>query len=184
MTTLQQQEMLQTKRLYLTKRRRIRYYLDTLIEIVLSIFFLFLIAKGFINKDGHYNSPYFTIFLVFPIMAGLLYLHQNKSLRLKELKTDLSKQDNYKVVKATLEALHWQIKVDNKDFIEASTDDFGIFTWAEQMFSIVISDDRIFINSICNVDTYATQAIAWGQNSRNIKRFIERLEIAAKMQFS
>ena len=158
--------------------------MDTYFVTGFSIFLWILIVNGFINKEGHYKSPYFTIFLIFPIMAGLLYLHQKKSLRLKELETNLSKQDNYQAVKATLKELKWQIKVDNKGFIEAYTDNFGIITWADQMFSAVITDDKILINSICNVDTYATQAIAWGQNSRNVKRFRKTFEHVLTMQFS
>ncbi|RTL60261.1 MAG: hypothetical protein EKK37_05335 [Sphingobacteriales bacterium] len=184
MTTLQQQEMTQTKRLHLSRGRKRRYYMDTFIVTGLSIFFWFLIAKGFINQEGHYKSPYFAIFIVFPLTAGLLYLHQKNSLRLTELETNLSKQDNYKAVKATLQELKWQIKVDNKGFIEAYTEIFGIITWADQMFSVVITDNRIFINNICNVDTYATQAIAWGQNTRNVKRFTRTFEHVSTMQFS
>ena len=184
MTTLRQQEMIQTKRLYLSTRRKRRYFLDTFIVTGISIFFWLLIAKGFVYKEGYYRSPYLVIFIVLPLMAGLLYLHQKNSLRLVELETSLSKQDNYKAVKATLQELKWQIKVDNKGFIEAYTDNFGIFTWADQMFSVVITDGRIFINSICNVDTYATQAISWGQNTRNVRRFTQTFEHLSTMQFS
>jgi hypothetical protein len=184
MTILQQQEMIQTKRLHLTRGRKRRYYIDPFIVTGIALFLWFLIAKGFINKEVNYKSPYFTIFLVFPLMAGLLYLHQKKSLRLTEIETNLSKQDNYKAVKAILRELKWQIKVDNKGFIEAYTDNFGIITWADQMFSVVITDDKILVNSICNVDTYATQAISWGQNARNIKQFKRAFEHVATMQFS
>lgn len=158
--------------------------MDTVIAAGLSIFFCFLIVKGFINKEGYYKSPYFAIFLVFPIVAGLLYLHQKNCLRLIEIETKHSKQDNYQAIKAALKKLKWQIKVDNKGFIEAYTNNFGLFTWADQMFSVLITDDKIFINSICNVDTYATQAISWGQNSRNIKRFKKAFAHVLTMQFS
>jgi hypothetical protein len=114
----------------------------------------------------------------------VLYFHQKNSLRLHELKASPLKQDNYKLVKETLSTLRWQIKKDNIGFIEAFTDNFGFWTWTDQMVSVIITDNKIFLNSICNVDTYATQAIAWGQNRRNIRRFKETFKLIAAKHIS
>lgn len=65
------------------------------------------------------------------------------------------------MAKEVLRTLKWHIRIDNKGFIEANTDSFGYRTWADQMISIIITDYKILINSICNVDIYATQAITW-----------------------
>ena len=167
MTTQQQQLCLTTKNLYLSNDRVFKHYLDTLIMLGLSLFMTILIAKGFIKKEGYYDSPYFLFFLFFPIVTILFYLSQRQLLRLHQIDTTFSKNDNYKIVKETLHTLGWHIKVDNKGFIEAYTDNFGFWTWTDQMISVLISDNVVLFNSIGNVDTYATQAISWGQHYKD-----------------
>lgn len=144
-----------------------------------SLFFLFLIVKGFIKKVGDYNSPYFLIFLIFPLTAFLFYVGQKRLLQLRQIDTRFAKQDNYKIVKETLLTLGWDIKVDNEGFIEAYTNNSGFWTWTNQMISIIITDNTVLFNSIGNVDTYATQAISWGQHSRNRKQFRDTFELIA-----
>lgn len=143
----------------------------------ISLLFIFLVAKGFIKKQGHYNSPYLLIFLIFPIITLFAYINQRQLLKLKQINTDFLKPDNYKIVKDTLHTLNWRIKVDNKGFIEAYTNNFVFWTWTDQMISIVITDNKILFNSIGNVDTYATQLFSWGQNTRNIKQFKSMFEL-------
>lgn len=184
MTTQQQQLSLSTKKLYLTKDRLLKHYLDCLILTGLTLLFFVLIGKGFINKQGHYNSPYFLLFLIFPALTLLIYFNKRQELRLKDIYTNLSKHDNYKIVRETLNQLGWQVKVDNKGFIEAYTDNFGFFTWTDQMISVLIDDKKISFNSIGNVDTFATQGFSWGQNIRNKKQFTEAFELLSTRQSS
>ena len=183
MNSSQQEEMIETNQLRLSAGRRRRYYIDTFIVTSLSLVIWFLILKGFINKEGYYKSPYVFIFLIFPIVAVLLYIHQKNSLRLIGLETSLSRERNYQAVKATLKELKWKIKVDNKGFIEAHIDNFGIFNGSDQMFSVVITENRILVNSISNVDTYVSQAITWGQNFRNLIEFKKKFEEVLTVKF-
>lgn len=184
MTTQQQHISLSKKKLYLTKDRLLKHYLDVLILTGLTLFFLFLIGKGFINRQGHYNSPHFLLFLIFPVLTLLIYFNKRQELRLKDIHTNLPKSDNYKIVRATLKHLGWQIKVDKKGFIEAYTDNFGRFTWTDQMVSILIVNDKIAFNSIGNVDSFATQGFSWGQNIRNKKKFAQTFELLTPRQSS
>jgi hypothetical protein len=179
MTTLQQEQILQTGRLYLTKSRTFRHFSDPLIISVISLFFIYYIVEGFVDRTGQNNSHYLLIFLIFPLFAVYLFIKQWASLKLKVLLTDLSKQDNYKMVKETLRILQWHIKVDNKGFIEAYAETNGLWTWEDQMISIIITDNKVLFNSIVGVDTFSTQAISWGQNARNIKRFKKTFELIA-----
>jgi hypothetical protein len=184
MTTQHQQISISTKKLYLTKERLAKHYLDTFILGGLTLLFSVIIIRGFINQVGHYNSPYFLVFLFFPILTIITYLNLRRELRLTELKTGLSKHDNYKTTKEALKTLGWHIKVDKKGFIEAYTDNFGFWTWTDQMVSVFIEDNRILFSSVCNVDTFATQAFAWGQNTRNKKQFAETFELISEKQSS
>jgi hypothetical protein len=184
MTTFHQQKMLQSKRLYLPKGRRFRFFMDTVFISGLSLLIFILLGETFISKQEHYSSPDYLIFLIFPVIALALYFHKKNSLKLHELETKLPKQDNYKIVKETIQALHWQIKVDNKGFIEAHTENSVMWSWIDLMFSVVIADKKIMFNSICNVDPYTTPTVGFGQNTKNIKRFKETFELIAAKHVS
>ena len=184
MTTQHQQFSISTKKLYLTKGRLAKYYFDTFILGGLTLLISVIISKGVITKVGHNSSPYFLLFLFFPVLTIISYLNLRRELRLTELKTGLSKHDNYKTTKETLKTLGWHIKVDNKGFIEAYTDNFGVWTWTDQMISIFLEDNKIMYNSVCNVDTFATQAFSWGQNTRNKKQFADTFELILTRQSS
>jgi hypothetical protein len=185
MTTQHQQLSFSTKRLYLPKGRLFQHYLDCFILAAMSLFLLFLIAKVYIDKQGHYDSPYLLLFLLFfPFLTLLAYFNKRQELRLKEIQTSLSKQGNYQAVKETIKALGWHIKVDNKGFIEAHKEGSGFFwTWPDQMASFLIMDNKIAFNSIGNVDNYTTQAFCWGQHSRSIKQFRNTFELISTKQY-
>lgn len=103
---IQQQEIILTRRkLLLTRAREFRHYLDPLIMFGISLLIFFILVKGYIKKEGYYNSPYFLIFLIFPTIALLFYYNQRYLLRLKQIETEFSKDDNYKIVKETLQSL-------------------------------------------------------------------------------
>lgn len=176
MTVLHQDISLTTKRLYLPKNRLFKHFLDCFIMAGITLVVFVLIVKGWITRDGYYNSPYFLFFLIFPLFTLLIYLNKRQELRLREVHTRFSKQGNYQTVKAALKILAWHIKVDNKGYIEAYTDNFGFWTWTDQMISVLPTDNAIYFTSIGNVDTYATQAFSWGQHSRNIKQFRRTFE--------
>ncbi len=148
---------LATHKLTLTRKRTFAHYLDPLIMAAISLFFIFLILKGFVEKEGNYNSPYILIFLFFPIVSVLFFINQRRLLQLKQINTNFSKHTNYHLVKETLKVLSWHVKVDNKSFIEAYTDNFGFWTWTDQMISVFIADNKILFNSIGNVDNFAAQ---------------------------
>ena len=177
MKNSQDQQILESRKLYLTKKRAINHYLDAFIIIGIALFPIFLLFKGFVNKTGYYNSPYFLIFLIFPAMALYLFLKQVKLLKLTELTTPFAKSENYKIAKETVRTLQWSIKIDTKGFIEAYTKSEDFWSNQDQMFSIVITDNRILVNSIWNVDTYSATPISWGQNSKNVKKFKEVFQL-------
>jgi hypothetical protein len=179
MTTEQHQKALTTRKLTLSKRRALAHYLDFFLMIVISIFLGVYVLRGYSEETSNYNSPYLLIFLAFPIATIVIYLSQRRLLRLASIETNHSKSANYMLAKETLKTLGWRIKVDNKGFIEAYTNNFGFWTWTDQMISIFISDNKILYNSIGNVDSFATQAVSWGQNLRNRKRFRNALGILA-----
>jgi hypothetical protein len=92
---IQQQEIAFTRhRLSLTSRRTLAHYLDPLIMAAISIFFIFLILKGYIEKKGNYDSPYFLLLSFFTMIALLFYTGQRRLLNLKQIDTNFSKHSN------------------------------------------------------------------------------------------
>jgi hypothetical protein len=158
--------------------------LDCYILAGISCFFIALVAKGFTDKIGNYDSPYFLFFLIFPVMAIVSIIVKRSELRYSEIETGKPLADNYKAVKETLKVLGWQLSLDKRRFLEAFTNNFGFWTSTDQMITIIISDNKILYNSIGNVDTYATQLISWGQHSRNRSQFKETLGLILSRQHS
>jgi hypothetical protein len=168
----QQQQLIQARRLQLAGRRKWLHYIDPLLLGGMSLFIIFYIGKGFIEKDGYYNSPFLLLFLIFPVAAVGLLIKQYRSLNLRQVYTGLSKEENHQLVKDALRVLGWSVKVNNRGFIEAYTNESGWWTWENQMISILIADNEILFNSIGNVNGYNTQSFTWGQNWRNKRNFI------------
>lgn len=169
----QQKQLLQSGRLKLTGKRKWLHYLDALMFAAMSLIFIGMIANRFIEKTGNYKSPYIFIFLAFPAFTVLVFYSQYALLKFKQINTNLSKQKNHDLVKATCRVLKWRVKVDNVGFIEAYIESSGIWTWSDQMFTVVISDNLILFNSISDVEDYQAQAFTWGQNGRNRRAFIK-----------
>lgn len=169
----QQQQLIQNRRLQLTGRRKWLHYNDPLLLAGLSLFIAFLMGKDLV-KASYYSSP-LLILLTFPMASLVLFIKQYRSLNLKEIFTGLTKEENHQLVRDALRALGWSVKINNKGFIEAYTNEWGWWTWVDQMISIAITDNEILFNSISNVDSFATQAFTWGQNWRNKRNFIRAI---------
>lgn len=183
MDLAEQKQSLGSGRLKLTGKRKWLHYLDALMFAVLSLVFLGMIANGFIEKTGYYSSPYIFILLAFPVFTALVFYSQYTLLKFKQINTNLSKKRNYDLVKATCRALRWQVKIDNAGFIEAYVKSSGIWTWSDQMFTVVITDHLILFNSISDVDDYRTQPFTWGQNGRNKRAFIKMFDLLSTQAY-
>jgi hypothetical protein len=177
MNKKEQEFAITTKKLHLNKGRLLRHYFDVYLMALITVFLVFYKLEVFVSIIRDHNSPIFLFLLFFPVLTILIYYNKTKELRLTELHTVYAKQENYTVVKQTLKTLGWRIKIDNKGFIEAYTNNFGLWTWSDQMFCVFITDNKILYTSLVNVDTFATQAITWGQNSRNKRKFKEYFEL-------
>ena len=158
------------KKLYLPGGRLFRHYIDVFWFIAMSV--ALVVIVGYIPR----NFLASLVLLLFPLCAVLTYLGKNRELVLREIETGLAKEQNHELVKDVLGQLNWRIKVNNKGFIEAYTNNQGFWTWSNQMVSVLITDNRIMFNSIYNPDSYRSQAITWGQNFRNRKKFRDLIE--------
>lgn len=181
MNEQQLHKMIRTRRLVLSKKRLRRHYLASGVTGMASAFFLYLILKGY--WSGHGEESYFPLFVGTAALALLLLANQYYALRLKEVPTWRPQEQNQLLVRATLAKLGWPLSVDEEGFIEAYTPSSfpgDLRTWGAEMVSVVITDDRVLVNSTCNLERYPAQAaFSLGKNGQNVRVFSETLELLA-----
>lgn len=179
MNEQQLHKMIRTRRLVLNKKRLRRHYLSSGVTGIAATFFLYLLLKGY--WSGHGEEYYFPLFVGMAALALLLLANQYYALRLKEVPTGRPQEQNQLVVRATLEKLGWPVSMDREGFIEAYTPSSfpgDLRTWGAEMVSIVITDDRVLVNSICNLEHSPAQAaFSLGKNGQNVRRFRETFEL-------
>lgn len=170
--------------LYLDKKRRKSHFdaantlkLTVLIPVVL--FFVFIIKNG-IDKLWTLVIVCTVMTMIFLLVSYLAYKSQQSQLKLISFATDMSQNDNYGLTKKTLDALQWRVEKDTPNFIEAYNPHRDIKTWGNEMFSIVLMDNQILLNSICNLDAMNQVMFTFGKNRQNIEKFIDTFELIAK----
>ena len=172
MTTEQQQKMLVTQRLILSRKRLFKHY-EALIWLGLPMCFCVAAFVYMQSQDSLANiiGPKL-ILLALPVLGLLIFSNQYRALGLKKMETSFSKEKNYILAKEAITALKWRLQVDNKGFLEAYNPIWDLRTWGNEMISIVIDDQQMLVTSICNVDQSKGQAaLSFGKNRQNIRRF-------------
>ena len=162
MTTEQQQKMLITQRLILSRKRLFKHY-EVLVWLGLPMCFCVAAFVYMQSQDSLANiiGPKL-ILLALPVLGLLIFSNQYRALGLKKMETSFSKEKNYILAKEAITALKWRLQVDNKGFLEALNPFSDLRTWGNEMISIVI-DDRQMLKS--------QAALSFGKNRQNIRRF-------------
>src|SRR5689334_5439043 len=112
MNVKQQQEMIQSKRLILTRKRKFNHYYDAWLLSIIPIALIATIVYVSLTREFKGN-PWFLLFgLIFPLMAVGAFVFKYRGLNLIELPTGFSKQVNYVIVKEAIVLLSWKVKVD------------------------------------------------------------------------
>jgi hypothetical protein len=150
-----------TERLILSRKRLFRHYTGVLLLLLLSVFLITFIAVKSADSNFVFKTP-MLIFLIFPLFTIAAFINQYAALKLKTFGTGLSSLDNYSIAKDAIKTLNWKIRIDNRGFIEAFNDytSFGRTT-GKDMISIIITENKILINSIGNVDGVSDWQIAF-----------------------
>lgn len=178
------EKILMTGRLILRRRRLFRHYAGVLLLLFLSIFLITFIAVKSVDSNFAFKTP-MLIFLIFPLFTITAFINQYVALNLKTFETVLSKADNYSIAKDAIKTLKWKIRIDNIGFIEAFNDytSFGRTT-GEDMISIIITDNKILINSIGNVDGVSDWQVSFsfGKHTENINKFLAAFEILSQFK--
>ncbi len=118
--------------------------------------------------------------LIFPAIALAIWLNQYLILRCKQIDTNFEAETAYKIAKLTLETLQWPIyKHANNKYFQATNPFRDIRTWGDEMITVVVVDNKILINSICNLDygRMAQAGLSFGKNKQNIRKFIDTFNL-------
>jgi hypothetical protein len=82
-----------------------------------------------------------------------------------------------KVIGKTANELGWKSRINRGDLIIKSTNPSWLSgSWGEQV-TIILDDNRLLINSICDPNKKAS-IISIGRNKKNINRLIENVKSA------
>ncbi len=173
--------MTESEMLFLNKQRS-KYHFDAAITLRYTALIPVITAIFFLVKNG--VSSWLTLLIfcitgtsVFLLASALVYKSQQRKLKLAHFNTGLSKIENYYLSKKVVDILGWTIKENNQDFIEVYNPHRDFRTWGNEMISIVLLDNKILLNSICNLDRLNQVAFSFGKNKENIENFINEFEV-------
>jgi hypothetical protein len=175
--------MTQNEMLFLDKMQRKSHFdasntikLTALIPVML--FFIFLAKEGSDNL-GRLAIACSVMALILLLVSYLISRNQRNKLKLTTFKTDKLQLDNIALTKETLNSLEWPIVKSKLNFIEAYNPHKDIRTWGNEMISIVILDNKILLNSICNLNSMNQSGLSFGKNKQNVQKFIKTFELIA-----
>jgi hypothetical protein len=175
MTPRQLKNTLTTKRLSLGKKDLLKHYEAAIWTGIQSIFLLGYLLYKILTEDDRLNSS-MLILLLFPFMSITICLNQYLILRCRQVDTNLDKETSYKIAKLTLETLQWPIiKLGDTKYLQATNPFNDIRTWGDEMITIIISNNTVLVNSMCNLNygRMAQAAFSFGKNKQNVKKFID-----------
>ncbi len=118
------------------------------------------------------------ILIIIPTLFVLWWLsYKKKELIFFEIRTPFGVKENHTIVINSLKNLNWYIKKNQPYFLEAFREGRLAVKWGRDMISILIDNERILINSICNLDIFKNQALfTFGRLKRNINEFANDIQ--------
>ena len=129
--------------------------------------------------NGIHSLTLFDIFFIaIPIVIAIgFHLLQKKRLKFKEVSTNLSEDEIFKIIKKVANDLDWYIESESTEIVFART--FPCFfsgSWGEQI-TIIIGENIVLINSICDLKKRSS-LVSMGRNKKNENTFIREIEKA------
>lgn len=149
------------------------------------VFFLFIASLqvlfylvAFFNGSSNDVVGFRIIIFLIPLILGFLFYRLQKNrLKFKMIETNLTRNELDVIIKNVATELKWNIISDSKKIVEAKTfPSFFSGSWGEQI-TILFDDNRILINSICDLDQKSS-ITSMGRNKRNINKLSEAIENA------
>ena len=99
-------------------------------------------------------------------------------MKFKVIQTNLSKEKLLEIIKETGNELEWRTEKKTNDyFINVTNPKWCSGSWGERI-TIIIDNNRILINSICDPDKKSS-VISAGRNKKNVNTLIQNIKKAS-----
>jgi hypothetical protein len=110
----------------------------------------------------------------FLLLSGILFIKQKNGLKFYSIPSNLDNKTKNKIIREILREYKWTYIKNEYNYIQVEgtgfRDTLDLRTWSE-LLTIVVENDKIEINSICNPDGFFPQVFSFGKNKQNIKDF-------------
>lgn len=153
-------------------------------NILYGLLIVPLMSFYFFIKDYFFNDPplkqisiWINIALI--LLSVFFYLLQRKRLRFQILETSLNPEETIIIFDEAIKTLGWTIKrKSNKEILAKTHPHWLPGSWGEQV-TILFSDKKIYINSICDLDKKAS-VVSFGNNKKNVISLIDEIKKVSK----
>lgn len=168
--------MIDNQKLVLKGKRWWKFHEFTIFGFVFTIVMISAVTIRFL-KVGFVEWQSL-LFAIVPLVFLVLWLpYKNSELKFFAISTKYNKSRNYKISVKAIKKLNWTIKADSVSFIEANTSSTIGLTWGSDMIFILIDDQKILVNSICDLERIKQQSFfTFGKLRRNVKSFVEAVK--------
>ena len=114
------------------------------------------------------------------VLSELAFLLQKKRLKFKVIQTTLTGGQIEAIIQQVAAELEWKGPFITKNIYRAKTDPgFWSGSWGEEI-TILLSGDKIFINSICDLNKRPS-VVSFGRNRENENTVIESIKRAEQI---
>ncbi|RFZ90359.1 hypothetical protein D0C36_21445 [Mucilaginibacter conchicola] len=181
MTKAQYQQAIQTERLPLTPWEKFDHFGIVTYCLIPAAMLLCLDLYGWISNDPQiFDIRQVQILSISIIVSGLFFWLQRSRLPFHIIPAALYKQDLKQIALQVLKELNWRGRFNGNVCVVRIDRGFFSGSWGEQV-TIIIDEDRILINSICDLNKRSS-ITSWGNNAKNIKHFTAKFEEYALRQ--
>ncbi len=169
-----------TGRIKLSWLDLLTHYLIVIFLLQPLLFLSFFWLKHFLTGEYTGERTFKEMFLVqipFIILAVVFFFIQHKRLNFKQIQTSLSIDLIQILIKTTANELEWIPFINTKYYKVFKTyPKWYTGSWGEQI-TIIIDNDKVMINSICDPDKRAS-VVSVGRNRKNMRCLIEKIKNA------
>jgi hypothetical protein len=154
------------------------------LEFINHYFIVFICFAGplaLIGKNTFTGSEPIRNVIALSIIPGILGIIftwlQSKRLYFEQLKTQLNHNELNRIIDEVADQLEWYIQIRTENYLIARTHpSHWSYSWGERI-TILFSQDRILVNSICDPKKRPS-IVSFGRNHKNVSTLLKRIEKA------
>jgi hypothetical protein len=145
-----------------------------------AVFLCFQLIQYLKGDPAYSGGDELWIFTAPLVLGGLAFWLQKRRLRYKIIQTTLTRAQVEAIIERVADELEWKGHfVTNKIYKAKTSPRFFSGSWGEEI-TILLPDNRIFINSICDPDKHASLT-SFGRNWENKDMVINSIKRAEQI---